>query len=136
VHVNVLCGGSRARACINWAVLSQATSTACAMIPPIGGSSSSSSSSSSSDDRREFHELIRRADEAHQGYFDATYKVSQLEHYLDAVNDHRRLSPRPQRPTLAVTAAAGDLTGRTLVGGEVLGGSQGTHVTYASLCIT
>jgi hypothetical protein len=34
-----------------------------------------------------------------------------------------------------VTAAADDLTGRTLAGGEVPGGGQGIHVTYTSMRI-
>ena len=45
----------------------------------------SSSSSSSSEDRREFRELVRGANEAHQRYFDATREVSQLERCLDDV---------------------------------------------------
>jgi hypothetical protein len=34
-----------------------------------------------------------------------------------------------------VTAAADDLTSQTLADGEVPGGGQGTHVTYASMRI-
>ena len=67
------------------AVSRGATSAAHAMTPPIGGSSSSSSSLSSLDDRREFHELVHRADESHQRYSDATHKVSRLECCLDAI---------------------------------------------------
>jgi len=45
----------------------------------------SSSSSSTSNDWREFHELVRGADEAHQCYSDATREVSRLECCLNAI---------------------------------------------------
>ena len=70
------------------------------MTLPIGGSSSSSSSL---DDRREFHELVRGADEAHQRYSDATHEVSRLEHYLDTV---RVALETLERETATAQAAA------------------------------
>ena len=45
----------------------------------------SSSLSSLTDDQREFHELIRGADDDRQRFSDATHEVSRLEHCLVAV---------------------------------------------------
>ena len=64
------------------AASARATSATRAVTPPTR---ESSSSSSSLDDRREFHELIRGADEARQRFSDATCEVSRLERCLEAV---------------------------------------------------
>jgi hypothetical protein len=69
----------------------------------------SSSSSSSSDDRREFRELVRRADEAYQRYSDATHEVSQLEHCLEAVRVAIKAS---KRETVVAQAVATDAQAR------------------------
>jgi hypothetical protein len=76
------------------------------MIPSTEGSGSSPSSSSSSDDRREFHELVCAANEAHQRYFDATHEVGQLECCLDAVEVALEASEREATFTQAVAADA------------------------------
>jgi hypothetical protein len=72
------------------------------MTPPTW---ESSSLSSSSDERREFHKLVRRANESHQPYFDATYKVSLLERYLNAVRVALKAS---ERETAAAQVATAD----------------------------
>ena len=81
------------------AVLRGATAGACALTPPIGGSSSSLSSSN---DRCEFHEVVHGVDEAHLLYSDATYKVSQLEHCLEAVRVALEASERETTATWVV----------------------------------
>jgi hypothetical protein len=77
----------------------------------------SSSSSSSLDDQREFHKLIRGADEAHQCYSDETHEVSRLEHCLDAVNVALKAS---ERETAAAKAVATDAQARIMGKGASL----------------
>jgi chromosome segregation ATPase len=68
-----------------------------------------SSSSSSSDDHREFHNLVRRANEARQRYSDATREVSRLERYLKTV---RVALEATERETAAMQVAAADAQAR------------------------
>jgi hypothetical protein len=83
-------------------------SAARAMTPPTG---ESSSLSSSSNEWREFRELVRRANESHQPYFNATCKVSLLERYLNAIRVALKAS---ERETAAAQVATADTQARIM----------------------
>lgn len=103
----------------SYAAPAGAASTARAMTPPSRGLSSPSSSSK---DRREFCGLVRGANEARQRYSNATRKVSQLEHSLEAVQVALEAS---ERETTVAQAAATDAQS-CVVGKDV---SMSCHLT-------